>query len=119
LIFQIRKEFSKMNHGGSRPGSGRKPSTIKGVTRRLPKDTAELILSEIKANQKWLDLANSKDEYIVLGVLRYLTDRAFGKAKQRIEAQGEGGGAIIFGLQRIGNNAERSEERAQLLRGKG
>src|SRR4051812_36792620 len=40
LIFQIRKEFSKMNHGGSRPGSGRKPSTIKGVTRRLPKDTA-------------------------------------------------------------------------------
>ena len=85
-----------MSHGGSRPGAGRKPSTIKGLTRRLPKDTAELILAKIKANQKWTELANSKDEYVRLAVLKYLTDRAFGKAKQSIEATGNQGGPIMF-----------------------
>ena len=80
--------------GGKRPGAGRKPSTIKGVARILPKDTSALILAEIKANQRWIDLANSEDERIQLDTLKYLTDRAFGKPKQAIEHSGTNGGPI-------------------------
>jgi hypothetical protein len=100
------KENSKPSRGGHRPGAGRKPSTISGIVKKLPKDSAELILSEIKANKKWIELANSEDEYVVLGVLKYLTDRAYGKAKQSIEASGKDGGPIIFRLERIGQEAK-------------
>jgi hypothetical protein len=71
--------------GGKRAGAGRKPSTIKGVVRKLPRESAELILAEIKANQKWLELAASDDERIVLDTLKYLTDRAHGKAAQSVD----------------------------------
>ena len=75
--------------GGKRPGAGRKPSTIKGITRKLPKDTAALILAEINANRKWVELAKSEDERISLDTLKYLTDRAFGKAAQSMNIAGE------------------------------
>jgi len=71
---------------GKRPGAGRKPSTIKGIAKKLPAETAELLLSEIKAHAKWIMLANSKDERIVLETVKYLTDRAYGRARQSIEA---------------------------------
>jgi hypothetical protein len=80
--------------GGKRAGAGRKPSTIKGIVKKLPKDTAVLILSEINANSKWKTLSESKDERVQLEVLKYLTDRAHGKAKQKIEHMGEDGGPI-------------------------
>lgn len=85
---------SNSERGGKRAGSGRKPSTIKGIVKRLPKESAALILDEIKANKKWVDLANSEDERIVLEVLKYLTDRANGKARQAVEVTGEDGGPV-------------------------
>jgi hypothetical protein len=72
--------------GGRRPGAGRKPSTIKGIAKKLPKESAELLLTEINANSKWVTLANSGDERIQLETLKYLTDRAYGKARQAIQA---------------------------------
>ena len=39
----------------------------------LPKVSAELILVEVNANQKWVALCNSKKESIVLKTLKYLT----------------------------------------------
>jgi hypothetical protein len=72
--------------GGRRPGAGRKPSTIKGIAKKLPRESAELLLAEINANSKWVVLANSKDERISLETLKYLTDRAYGKARQSIDA---------------------------------
>jgi hypothetical protein len=90
---EIQKESVKKN-GGKRPGAGRKPSTLNGVVAKLPKDTAILILAKIKANQKWIDLAGSRDERIRLEVLKYLTDRAHGKAKQSVEHTGENGGPV-------------------------
>jgi hypothetical protein len=99
---EIIEPESKVGRGGRRPGAGRKPCTIKGMVKQLPKDSAELILAEIKANQKWLDLANSEDENIQLKVLMYLTDRAYGKAKQSMQATGEGGGPVFFKLLRLG-----------------
>lgn len=80
--------------GGKRPGAGRKPSTIKGIAKKLPKESAELLLAEINARSKWLSLANSKDERIVLETLKYLSDRAYGKARQTIDASVEGGTPI-------------------------
>ncbi|MFP5233919.1 MAG: hypothetical protein ACLGQX_15040 [Acidobacteriota bacterium] len=74
--------------GGKRPGAGRKPSTIKGIAKRLPRESAEVLLAEINANSKWVTLANSDDERIQLETLKYLTDRAYGKARQAIEASG-------------------------------
>ena len=72
--------------GGKRPGAGRKPSTLKGIAKKLPRESAELLLSEINANAKWIALANSDDERIQLEVLKYLSDRAYGKPRQAIEA---------------------------------
>ena len=68
--------------GGKRPGAGRKPSTLKGIANRLPRESAELLLAQINANAKWVALANSNDERIQLDVLKYLTDRAYGKPRQ-------------------------------------
>jgi hypothetical protein len=74
------------SRGGKRPGAGRKPSTIKGIAKKLPRETAEILLTEINANSKWVVLADSKDERIRLETLKYLTDRAYGKPRQSIEA---------------------------------
>jgi hypothetical protein len=81
---------SKSQRGGKRSGSGRKPSTLKGIARKLPKESAELLLAEIKANQKWVQLASSDDERIVLETLKYLTDRALGKAPQSLDLNHKG-----------------------------
>jgi hypothetical protein len=87
LISQMEGPKSIAKRGGRRPGAGRKPSTIRGIVRRLPKDTAELVLAEINANHKWVELARSKDERIVLEVLKYLTDRAYGRPRQSVEVE--------------------------------
>lgn len=89
--------------GGKRPGSGRKPSTIKGIAKKLPRESAELILCEIKANQRWVELASSSDERIVLETLKYLTDRAYGKAAQAVEHSGKDGGDLVLTIRHIGN----------------
>ena len=67
--------------GGARPGAGRKPKAIKDVIKPLD---AALLLSNINAESKFGKLANSKDEKIQLDTLKYLTDRAYGKAQQTI-----------------------------------
>jgi hypothetical protein len=85
---------SKALKGGKRAGAGRKPSTLKGIARKLPKETAEILLAEIKAESKWKKLAASDDERIVLDTLKYLTDRAHGKATQAMEVTGKDGEPI-------------------------
>ena len=85
---------SSSGHGGKRKGAGRKPSTLKGVLKCLPKQSAELILQEINAQQKWKDLLGCPDLNIQLKALMYLTDRAYGKAAQAIEHSGPDGGPI-------------------------
>lgn len=77
-------------HGGSRKRAGRKPSTIKGLAKTLPRESAELLLNEIKAHKKWVDLAKSADERIVLDTLKYLTDRAYGKPTQAVDMSHSG-----------------------------
>jgi hypothetical protein len=64
--------------------------------KKLPKESAELLLAEINANSKWVSLASSADERIVLETLKYLTDRAYGKARQAIEASATQGTDVQF-----------------------
>ncbi len=80
--------------GGKRPGAGRKPTRISTIIKKLPKNTAAMILSEINEGGKWTKLLESSDENVVLKSLIYLTDRRDGKPKQSIEASGPGGGPI-------------------------
>lgn len=87
--------------GGKRPGAGRKPSTIKGIAKKLPRESAELLLSEINANSKWVSLANSADERIQLETLKYLTDRAYGKPPQAIEASAVVAARPLRGMKEI------------------
>jgi hypothetical protein len=83
-------------NGGKRPGAGRKPSTIKGVAARLPKDTAGLILATIKENQLWGDLLTNSDPRIRLDALKYLTDRRDGRAKQAVDMNHSGSGIVVL-----------------------
>ena len=75
---------SKSGRGGKRAGAGRKPSTIKGIAKRLPSSSAEVLLAEIKANQRLVDMANGDDPWLAFKVIQFLWEQARGKAKQAI-----------------------------------
>jgi len=47
---------SEFGFGGRRPGAGRKPSTIKGILKRLPPEAAELLTREIKAKAELIQV---------------------------------------------------------------
>src|ERR1700693_1547797 len=48
--------MSKSGVGGRRRGAGRKPSTIRGILKRLPPEAAELLIREIKAKAELIEL---------------------------------------------------------------
>lgn len=91
-----------MAKGGKRAGAGRKPSTLKGIAKKLPAWSAALILAEINANKKWIELANSEDESIAFQVLKFLTEQAHGKAKQTIGGDPEQPFQVNVTIRRIG-----------------
>jgi len=67
------------SHGGKRKGAGRKPKSLKALLKGLPKINADLILQEVGATERWIELARSRDKKLRFEVLRYLTDRSCGK----------------------------------------
>jgi hypothetical protein len=105
--FEMRDE-SMSSRGGKRPGAGRKPSTIRGIAKKLPRESAELVLAEINANSKWVALANSSDERIVLETLKYLTDRAYGRARQSLQLAEEDGPMVLV-VRHIGTDGEQDQ----------
>ena len=88
--------------GGARKGAGRKPKKISTIAKKLPKDTAALILSEINEHGAWFELLKEDDPRIRLDALKYLTDRRDGRPKQAVEQSGPSGGPIIFTVGKIG-----------------
>ena len=54
----------KSGVGGRRRGAGRKPSTIKGILKRLPPEAAELLIREIKAKAELIELEIKLDKLI-------------------------------------------------------
>jgi len=79
---------SNGSRGGKRAGAGRKPSTIKGIAKKLPKFSAELLLTEIKANQKLVQLASCGEPAVELQAIKFLWEQAYGRPKQAIQHEG-------------------------------
>lgn len=79
------------NRGGRRPGAGRKSKArryLESLNRHpLSPNTAHNILSCIDMVQWWLDKINDPDPHIGMQAMRYVWDRAEGKATQRIDVQ--------------------------------
>src|SRR5262245_27519775 len=75
-------------NGGRRPGAGRKKG---GRNARQLKiiDTAGQVLQEIDAKEKWKALLNCSDPKVVVDVMKYLTDRTFGRPAQTIQGNGQ------------------------------
>lgn len=78
------------NSGGPRKGSGRKSNAEKLL---LAGFSAPWFTPEMQKT-KWSELINSDDEKIVLEVMKYVTDRLHGKAKQALEHSGKDGEPI-------------------------
>jgi hypothetical protein len=76
-----------MPRGGARPGAGRKPKMFKD----LEKTVAESLFSELGGESKaWeylISHARQHDARLVFDILRYWTDRKYGKPSQRVQAQ--------------------------------
>lgn len=76
-----------MPRGGARPGAGRKPKMFKD----LEKAVAEALFSELGGESKaWgylISHAQQHDARLVFDILRYWTDRKYGKPSQRVQAQ--------------------------------
>lgn len=78
------KDESKQARGGKRKGAGRKPCTISGIVKQLPDGSAKLLLAEIKANTRLIQLAQSEDENVSLQTIKFLWEHAYGKAPQTL-----------------------------------
>ncbi len=69
-----------MNHGGARPGAGRKPKPTVVLRRTM----AAEILSAVDEIAVWKEPIESFDHRVRLDALKYLTDRRDGKAPQAV-----------------------------------
>jgi hypothetical protein len=74
--------FYKMN-GGRRPGAGRKRGGRNAAQLKII-DIAGQVLQEIDAKEKWKALRNCNDPRVIVDVMKYLSDRAFGRPVQMI-----------------------------------
>ena len=83
-----------MARGGKREGAGRKPN----VTKKIAEQVAEAVFSECggesKAWQSLLNHARNHDPRLAFDILRYWTDRKYGKSAQSIEHSGPDGEAL-------------------------
>ena len=48
------RQFKPLCYGGRRAGAGRKPSTLKGILKKLPKEMAEILERELRAKAELL-----------------------------------------------------------------
>jgi hypothetical protein len=78
-----------MPKGGKRPGAGRPKGSLNKV-KLVATDIAAQALASIDQAKAWKELIQSKDERIRLEALKYLSDRAYGKASQSVNLQGDG-----------------------------
>src|SRR6185312_145128 len=81
------QRMSGNGHGGRRKGAGRKPGSVKGITKivselpaPLTKATAGQILGLQDEYVLWARHLHSKDPRIALDALKYLSDKRDGRA---------------------------------------
>lgn len=75
-------------HGGKRKGAGRKVGSRTAV-QQAAIDIAAAVLNEIDAKQHWLALLRCGDNKVIADVMKYLTDRAHGKARQPVSGDSD------------------------------
>jgi hypothetical protein len=76
-----------MPRGGARPGAGRKPKMFKNLEKTVAEGLFSELGGESKAWQYLLSHAQKHDARLVFDILRYWTDRKYGKPSQRVEAR--------------------------------
>ena len=74
-------------NGGPRPGAGNKPG---GRNRAQQKaiDVAGQVLQEIDAKEKWKALLNCSEPKVIVDVMKYFTDRVYGRPQHMIGGNG-------------------------------
>ena len=85
--------------GGFRKGAGRKSKAQKLLD-------AGFVCTAFDANvqaKTWKSMLASEDERIVLDTAKYLTDRLYGKATERVENTGKDGAPMEVVVVRIGS----------------
>jgi hypothetical protein len=77
--------FKSKPRGGKRPGAGRKSNAVKLLAAGFVANWFTVEFQETRWNQ----LVNSKNEFVALRAMAYLTDRLYGKSKQQLEVSGD------------------------------
>jgi hypothetical protein len=70
-------QFKPLCYGGRRPGAGRKPSTLKGILKKLPKEIAEILERELRV----------KAELFLLEIKLEMLTKANWRGKRRTISQ--------------------------------
>ena len=86
-------------HGGARPGAGRKPSITKALAETITEAVFQVFGSESKAWEALLsDARASRDRRLIFEVLRYWTDRKYGKPVQAVVSEGDAVAGYEFNI---------------------
>jgi hypothetical protein len=72
-------------HGGRRPGAGRKVKRIKALVKRCDKVTAAMVLAAVDEQSKWLEFIDSDDERVALDAMKFLTMMRDGRPRQTVQ----------------------------------
>src|SRR5262249_18625756 len=89
------------SHGGRRAGAGRPKGSL-GRKKLVSQDIAIKILHSIDEKRAWTELLASMDQRIKLEALRYLCDRAYGKAVQAVDLQANVNSVFQIIVERVG-----------------
>jgi len=71
-----------MPSGGYREGSGRKPNIVKAMQKVIAEQLFDVFGGESQAWQALANDARVKDPRLVFDILRYWTDRKYGKVRE-------------------------------------
>ena len=83
-----------MGKGGKREGAGRKPKIAKVLAETIAKNLFDELGGESKAWNSLAQEARENDLRLTFDILKYWTDRKYGKPMQSVEASGKDGGPI-------------------------
>lgn len=91
-----------MPSGGKREGAGRKPKPTKALADAIAKSLFKSFGGESKAWEYLATQAKAEDPRLVFDILRYWTDRKYGKPVQAQEVTGADGNVIRVVVEHIG-----------------
>jgi hypothetical protein len=94
-----------MGKGGKREGAGRKPKIAKVLAETIAKNLFAEFGGESEAWNSLAQEARKNDLRLTFEILKYWTDRKYGKPKQSVEASGKDGGPLVVRIVHVGARA--------------